>query len=142
MDHEGICAVRDSHLVNDPAAVEVKEARGDTASVIELNVAKEDLGRVIGKAGHTVAALRTILHAVASRMQRRVVLQIVESDENSQPSVHLSVRVPRAGGGGYVCAGGLCGRVRVIHHEEGGRSPAAARHRAKARHRVGWRRAR
>jgi len=108
------------HLVNDPAAVEVKETRGDTASVIELKVAKEDLGRVIGKGGHTVAALRTILHAVASRMQRRVVLQIVESDENSQPSVHLSVRVPRAGGGGYVCAGGLCDRVRVIHHEEGG----------------------
>ena len=39
------------HLVNDPAAVEVKERRGDTASVIELNVAKEDLGRVIGKTG-------------------------------------------------------------------------------------------
>jgi predicted RNA-binding protein YlqC (UPF0109 family) len=69
------------HLVNDPAAVEVKETRGDTASVIELKVAKEDLGRVIGKAGHTVAALRTILHAVASRMQRRVVLQIVEKEE-------------------------------------------------------------
>src|SRR2546428_13475162 len=93
------------HLVNDPAAVEVKETRGDTASVIELNVAKEDLGRVIGKAGHTVAALRTVLHAVASRMQRRVGFQIVESAQNSQPSVHLSVRGTRAGGGGYLCLG-------------------------------------
>jgi len=69
------------HLVNDPAAIEVKETRGDTASVIELNVAKEDLGRVIGKAGHTVAALRTILHAVASRMLRKVVLQIVDKEK-------------------------------------------------------------
>ena len=69
------------HLVNDPAAVEVKETRGDTASVIELKVAKEDLGRVIGKAGHTVAALRTILYAVASRTQRRVVLEIVEKEK-------------------------------------------------------------
>ena len=44
-------------------------------------MAKEDLGRVIGKAGHTVAALRTILHAVASRMLRKVVLQIVDKEK-------------------------------------------------------------
>jgi predicted RNA-binding protein YlqC (UPF0109 family) len=65
-------------LVNDPEAVEVKETHGDTASVLELRVAKEDLGRVIGKQGRTVNAIRTILNAVASRTNRKVVLDIVE----------------------------------------------------------------
>jgi hypothetical protein len=65
-------------LVNDPDAVEVKETHGDTASVLELRVAKEDLGRVIGKQGRTVNAIRTILNAVASRTNRKVVLDIVE----------------------------------------------------------------
>jgi predicted RNA-binding protein YlqC (UPF0109 family) len=65
-------------LVNNPDAVEVKEAHGDTASVLELCVAKEDLGRVIGKQGRTVNSIRTILNAVASRTNRKVVLEIIE----------------------------------------------------------------
>ncbi len=65
-------------LVNDPDAVEVRETHGDTASVLELRVAKEDLGRVIGKQGRTVNAIRTILNAVASRTNRKVVLEIIE----------------------------------------------------------------
>jgi uncharacterized protein len=56
----------------------VKETRVDTASVLELRVAKEDLGRVIGKHGQTVNAIRTILNAVASRTNRKVVLEIIE----------------------------------------------------------------
>ncbi len=64
--------------MNDPDAVEVKETHGDTASVLELRVAKEDLGRVIGKQGRTVNAIRTILNAVASRTNRKVVLEIIE----------------------------------------------------------------
>ena len=52
-------------LVNNPDAVEVKETQGDTASVLELRVAKEDLGRVIGKQGRTAKSIRTILNAVA-----------------------------------------------------------------------------
>jgi predicted RNA-binding protein YlqC (UPF0109 family) len=67
-------------LVNNPDAVEVKEAHGDTASVLELRVAKEDLGRVIGKQGRTVKAIRTILNAVASRTNRKVVLEIIEEE--------------------------------------------------------------
>ena len=51
---------------------------GDTASVLELRVAKEDLGRVIGKQGRTVISIRTILNAVASRTNRKVVLEIIE----------------------------------------------------------------
>jgi hypothetical protein len=65
-------------LVNNPDAVDVKETQRDTASVIELRVAKEDLGRVIGKQGRTAKSIRTILNAVASRTNRKVVLEIVE----------------------------------------------------------------
>jgi len=64
-------------LVNHPDAVEVKEVQGDTASVLELKVAKEDLGRIIGKQGRT-KSIRTILNAAASRTNRKVVLEIVE----------------------------------------------------------------
>jgi predicted RNA-binding protein YlqC (UPF0109 family) len=65
-------------LVNNPDAVEVKETQGDTASVVELKVAKEDLGRIIGKQGRTAKSIRTILNAAASRANRKVVLEIVE----------------------------------------------------------------
>ncbi len=65
-------------LVNNPDEVDVKETQGDTASVLELRVAKEDLGRVIGKQGRTAKSIRTILNAVASRTNRKVVLEIVE----------------------------------------------------------------
>jgi len=65
-------------LVNNPGAVEVKETQGDTASVLELKVAKEDLGRIIGKQGRTAKSIRTILNAAASRSNRKVVLEIIE----------------------------------------------------------------
>lgn len=65
-------------LVNDPDAVEVRETLGETASVLELKVAKEDLGRIIGKQGRTAKSIRTILTAAASRTNRKVVLEIVE----------------------------------------------------------------
>ena len=65
-------------LVNNPDAVEVKETQGETASVLELMVAKEDLGRIIGKQGRTAKSIRTILNAAASKANRKVVLEIVE----------------------------------------------------------------
>ena len=65
-------------LVNEPDAVDVKETQGDTASVLELRVAKDDLGRIIGKQGRTAKAIRTMLNAAASRVNRKVVLEIVE----------------------------------------------------------------
>jgi predicted RNA-binding protein YlqC (UPF0109 family) len=65
-------------LVNNPDAVEVKETEGDTTSVLELKVAKEDLGRIIGKQGRTAKSIRTIVNAAASRTNRKVVLEIVE----------------------------------------------------------------
>lgn len=66
------------HLVNHPEAVEVKETQGDTASVLELRVAVEDLGRIIGKQGRTAKSIRTIVNATASRVNRKVVLEIIE----------------------------------------------------------------
>jgi predicted RNA-binding protein YlqC (UPF0109 family) len=65
-------------LVNNPDAVEVTETRGDTATLLELRVAKEDLGRVIGKQGRTAKAIRTILQAVAARNNRKVTFEIKE----------------------------------------------------------------
>lgn len=65
-------------LVNNPDAVEVKETQGETASVLALKVAKEDLGRIIGKQGRTAKSIRTILNAAASKANRKVVLEIVE----------------------------------------------------------------
>ena len=65
-------------LVRNPDAVEVKETQTDDASVFELKVAKEDLGRIIGKQGRTAKSIRTLLNAVASRGNRKVVLEIIE----------------------------------------------------------------
>jgi len=65
-------------LVNNPDAVEVKETEADNTSVVELKVAKEDLGRIIGKQGRTAKSIRTIVNAAASRTNRKVVLEIVE----------------------------------------------------------------
>lgn len=65
-------------LVGDPAAVEVKETEREDTSVFELKVAKEDLGRVIGRQGRTAKSIRTLLNAAASKTNRKVILEIVE----------------------------------------------------------------
>jgi predicted RNA-binding protein YlqC (UPF0109 family) len=65
-------------LVNNADAVQVEETEGHTATVLVLRVAKEDLGRVIGKQGRTAESIRTILNAVASRGGRKAVLEIQE----------------------------------------------------------------
>ena len=65
-------------LVSNPDAVEIKESANDEAQVLELRVAKEDLGRIIGRQGRTAKSIRTLLNAAASRDNRRVVLEIVE----------------------------------------------------------------
>ena len=65
-------------LVTNPDAVDVKETEGEAGSVLELRVAKEDLGRIIGKQGRTAKSIRTILNAAASRTNRKIILEIVE----------------------------------------------------------------
>ncbi|MDO8494162.1 MAG: KH domain-containing protein [Deltaproteobacteria bacterium] len=65
-------------LVDKPEAVEVTEVEGEQTTVIELKVAKEDLGKVIGKEGRTARSIRTILGAVSTKLRRRSVLEIIE----------------------------------------------------------------
>ena len=65
-------------LVDDPDAVTVTEIGGEQTSVIELRVAKEDLGKVIGKQGRTAKAMRTILGAASAKVRKRCVLELIE----------------------------------------------------------------
>lgn len=65
-------------LVDNPEQVEVNEIEGEQTSVIELKVAKEDLGKVIGKQGRTARAMHTILSASSTKIRKRSVLEIIE----------------------------------------------------------------
>lgn len=65
-------------LVDNPEEVEVNEIVGEQTTVVELKVAKEDLGKVIGKQGRTARSMRTILNAASTKLQKRSVLEIVE----------------------------------------------------------------
>jgi predicted RNA-binding protein YlqC (UPF0109 family) len=65
-------------LVDLPDQVTVAEVEGEQTTVIELKVAKEDLGKIIGKEGRTARSLRTILAAVSTKLKKRSVLEILE----------------------------------------------------------------
>ena len=65
-------------LVDHPEEVSVTEVEGNQTSVLELKVAKEDIGKVIGKQGRTARAMRTILGAASAKLKKRTVLQIIE----------------------------------------------------------------
>jgi len=65
-------------LVNRPAEVEVREVEEDGETVLELQVAQEDLGKVIGRQGRTARAIRTLLGVTGARSGRRFTLEILE----------------------------------------------------------------
>ena len=65
-------------LVDKPEEVTVTAVEGSQSTVLELKVAKDDLGKIIGKQGRTARSLRTILGAASGKAKRRVVLEIVE----------------------------------------------------------------
>ncbi|MCD4676898.1 MAG: KH domain-containing protein [Desulfobacula sp.] len=65
-------------LVDNPDQVYVSEVTGEQTSVLELKVAKEDLGKVIGKQGRSARAMRTILSAASTKLRKRTVLEIIE----------------------------------------------------------------
>ena len=65
-------------LVDKPDEVEVTEIVGEQTTVVDLKVAKEDLGKVIGKQGRTARSMRTILNAASTKLHKRSVLEIVE----------------------------------------------------------------
>jgi predicted RNA-binding protein YlqC (UPF0109 family) len=65
-------------LVDKPDEVQVKVVEGDTSLIIELKVASDDVGKVIGKGGQTAKAMRKILSAAATKLKKKSLLQIVE----------------------------------------------------------------
>ena len=65
-------------LVDHPEEVQVSEIEGEQTTVLELKVAKEDLGKVIGKQGRTARAMRTLLSAASTKCRKRAVLEILE----------------------------------------------------------------
>ncbi len=65
-------------LVDKPDEVDLTEVEGEKTTVYELRVAKEDLGKVIGKQGKTARAMRVLLNATATKLKKRAVLEIIE----------------------------------------------------------------
>ena len=65
-------------LVDDPASVKVNEVEGATSIILELTVAPEDMGRVIGRGGRVANAMRTLLRVVAAKQGKRAGLEIIE----------------------------------------------------------------
>jgi predicted RNA-binding protein YlqC (UPF0109 family) len=66
------------NLVDNPDLVKIREIDGTNTSIIELSVEKSDVGKIIGKKGKTINAIRTLLMSVASRNGIRVNLEIIE----------------------------------------------------------------
>lgn len=65
-------------LVDNPDEVKVSEVAGEQTTILELRVAQEDLGKVIGKQGRTARAIRTILSAAGMKLRKRFHLEIIE----------------------------------------------------------------
>jgi predicted RNA-binding protein YlqC (UPF0109 family) len=65
-------------MVDHPDQVQVTEVEGNQTTVLELKVAKDDLGKIIGKEGRNARAIRTILGAASAKLKKRTVLEIIE----------------------------------------------------------------
>lgn len=65
-------------LVDNPEEVEVSEVEGEKSVIIELRVAEDDMGKVIGKQGRIAKAIRTVVKAAAAREGKRVVVEIIQ----------------------------------------------------------------
>ena len=65
-------------IVDYPEQVRVNEIDGDHTIVFELSVAKEDLGKIIGKKGHNIGAIRTIMMAISGKIKKRIVVELLE----------------------------------------------------------------
>ena len=65
-------------LVDRPESAQVNEISGEQATIIELRVDSDDLGKVIGKEGRTARSIRTLVHAAATKERKRAVLEILE----------------------------------------------------------------
>ena len=72
------------NLVDHPEQVKISEIGGSQTLIIELSAEKADIGKIIGKKGKTINAIRTLLMSVASRNGIRVNLEIIEEDEDEE----------------------------------------------------------
>lgn len=79
-------------VVDHPERVKVTEVAGETASLIELRVGEKDIGKIIGRGGSNVNAMRTILSAVACKMRKRAFLEVVESPMPISPTDSVGCR--------------------------------------------------
>ena len=69
-------------LVDQPDLVSVNEIGGYNTMILELSVAKQDIGKIIGKQGRTISAMRTILNAVSAKDKRRTLLELMDETIN------------------------------------------------------------
>ena len=65
-------------LVDETSRISINEIEGNQTNIIELKVAKEDIGKVIGRQGRTADAIRTILNCAAAKINKRYILQIID----------------------------------------------------------------
>lgn len=65
------------NLVNNPDEVRVKETEGNSSIIIELSVAPEDMGKVIGKQGRIAKAIRTVVKSAAVKTDKKVIVEII-----------------------------------------------------------------
>lgn len=65
------------HLVDNPDEVKVRETEGDKSIIIELTVAPEDMGKVIGKQGRIAKAIRTVVKSAAAKIDKKVIVEIL-----------------------------------------------------------------
>ena len=75
---KGLLTTMVESLVDQPDKIQVNELHSEQAFIFELQVAKEDVGKVIGRGGRTAMALRSILEAAAGKFKKRVILEILE----------------------------------------------------------------
>ena len=73
-----LLAVIANHMVDYPDQVSVKEIDGENTIVLELTVAKQDLGKIIGSKGRNIGAIRTLMIAVSGKIHKRIVVELVE----------------------------------------------------------------
>lgn len=78
MDMKMLVEILAKCIVDKPEAVAVSGVEGENSTVLELRVAKEDIGKVIGKSGRTITAMRTILNATRAQKFKRHILEVLE----------------------------------------------------------------
>ena len=76
-------------LVDYPEAVEVTQVDGETTCILEIRVAPEDIGKVIGRQGRNIASLRTLLHAIGAKEKKHILLEVLE-DHTLQERRHTT----------------------------------------------------